>query len=90
MGVSRSALTQALADPLNYSGSSFDTLELAAESVLAGVPIQWCETHNAESVENHGAPSDECWRVVWADLPFGADYELCRIVGRLLVEGLDK
>ena len=31
--------------------------------------IRWCKPHNAESVENHGHATDECWRVVWADDP---------------------
>jgi len=56
--------------------------------VLAGLGAEtrrWCTTHDAESIENHGGTSDECWRVVWSepDVPEGLPlegYDLCRIV----------
>jgi len=48
----------------------------------------WCNTHNAEGVENHGGGSAECWRVVWADTQsmegVSVPYELCRISVRLV------
>jgi len=48
--------------------------------------IRWCATHNAESVENHGGTSDECWRVVWADDEEAVKYpyDLCNIVSSWL------
>lgn len=51
--------------------------------------IWWCEEHNAEGIQNHGASSDECWRAVWAD-PHSEEglgiVSVCRMVAKVLVD----
>lgn len=58
--------------------------------------IWWCETHNAEGVQNHdGDSSNECWRAVWVDEVwddwFANDGDdglpLCRMEKYLLFKG---
>lgn len=61
-------------------------VERAARALLGGDTLEWCAVHNAESIQNHSGPSDECWRVVWVpgDGPepesVGPEYKLCRMV----------
>jgi hypothetical protein len=61
----------------------------AARAVVEAPEVWWCETHNAEGIENHGGESDECWRVVWVDRHekqgVGWPYNLCRMVVVYLV-----
>lgn len=66
--------------------SPADILEVAA-TLPGAEKVRWCVVHNAESIEDHGGSSDECWPVVWLEgeeataLPSG----FCRIVERLVI-----